>query len=68
KLPTIYRGKLLLNLIEASHIKIYGISGRLIYDSKKKVNKIDKDLSSGIYFVRINSNNKNKISKFIVIK
>ena len=68
KLPTIYRGKLFLNLIEASHIKIYGISGRLIYDSKKKVNKIDKDLSSGIYFVRINSNNKNQISKFIVIK
>ncbi len=68
KLPTIYKGKLLFSLSEPSQIKVYEVSGRLIYDSKQKIDRVDKSLSAGIYFMRITMNGKNQIDKFVVVK
>ncbi len=68
KLPTIFKERLCLNLNQPAQIRIYEISGRLVYDSKKKIGKIDKFLSAGIYFVKITSEGKDQISKFVIIK
>jgi hypothetical protein len=68
KIPTLYRERLLLHLSEPSQIKIYETSGRLVYDSKKKVDKIDKSLSAGIYFVKMMTDDQVKISKCVVVR
>ncbi len=68
KFPTLYRERLLLHLNEPAQIKIYETSGRLVYDSKKKVDKIDKPLSAGIYFVKITTDDQVKIDKCVIVR
>ena len=68
RLPTVHKERLLLYLNEPTQIKIYETSGRLVYDSKKKVQKIDRVLSAGIYFVRMVSDNQIQMSKCVIVK
>ncbi|MCK4252722.1 T9SS type A sorting domain-containing protein, partial [candidate division WOR-3 bacterium] len=67
-LPTIFKEKLLFNLNQPSQVRIYETSGRLVYNSKMKIDKIDKSLSTGVYFVRFTFNNRDQIGKFVIIK
>ncbi|MGB7055124.1 MAG: T9SS type A sorting domain-containing protein, partial [bacterium] len=68
KLPTIYKGRLFLNLNEPSQIKVYEASGRLVYESQKKVDKMEKFLSAGVYFIRITKDDENQTGKFVIVK
>lgn len=67
-LATIFKDKLLFNLNQPSQVRIYETSGRLVYDSKMKIDKIDKSLSTGVYFVRFTFDNRDQIGKFVIIK
>lgn len=67
-LETIFKSRITFNLNEPLRIRIYEVSGRLIYDSVIKVDKLAKRLSSGVYFVNLSSEKKNKISKIVVVK
>jgi len=68
KLPTIYKGGLFFSLNEPSQIKIYETSGRLVYDSKEKIDKLNISLTAGVYFLKITLDSKNQIDKFVIVK
>ncbi len=68
RLPTIYKERLLLYLNKPAQIKIYETSGRLAYDSKKKVQKIDRVFSAGVYFVRMISDNQIQMTKCVIVR
>ncbi len=67
-LPTILRERLYFTLDIPYHVQIYEASGRLVYDSKKKVEKIDTGLAAGVYFVKFTTDGEHAINKVVVIK
>jgi hypothetical protein len=67
QLSAICKERVLLNLNQSSQVWIYDASGRLAYDSRKKVEKIDVCLSAGVYFIRIDSDHEHQTGKFVII-
>ena len=68
QLPTIYKERLLLNLNQPSLVWVYDASGRLAYNSRKKVEEIDMHLPAGVYFIKTTSDYGNQSGKFIIVK
>lgn len=68
RLQTFYKERLLLCLNKPAQVKLYEISGRLIYDSKRKVQKIERVLPAGVYFVRMISDNQTQLTKCVIVK
>lgn len=67
-LPNVFSQKICIDLDEPSRVRVYEVSGRCVYDSRRKTTFIDQPVSAGVYFVRMTTSNTDQTTKCVVVK